>query len=381
MLDYIEKGAEDDEAHQCMEKFYSLTLQSFQSTNNERLWLKTNIKLARLWLDRKQFPQLSKKIRELHKACQMPDGSDDPSKGTYSLEVYAIEIQMYAETKNNKRLKALYQRALRVRSAVPHPKIMGIIRECGGKMHMSEENWEEAQSDFFESFRNYDEAGSMQRIQVLKYLVLTTMLMKSDINPFDSQETKPYRNDPRISAMTDLVDAFQRDDIHSYETILKNNQDVLADPFIAENIDEVSRTMRTKAVLRLIAPYSQFTLKFIAKKIKIAINEAQDIVAFLITDGKLDARIDQEHGTVEVQHREDDERYAALRNWQLGLEQLWKQVLKDGEGFQAEDQASMGGSYYDDSVSFPNQGRRHEKRGPQKQGAKASRGWGHTAMA
>lgn len=36
------------------------------------------------------------------------------------------------------RFQALYQRALKVRSAVPHPKIMGIIRECGGKMHMSE---------------------------------------------------------------------------------------------------------------------------------------------------------------------------------------------------------------------------------------------------
>jgi hypothetical protein len=32
--------------------------------------------------------------------------------------------------------QGLYQRALKVRSAVPHPKIMGIIRECGGKMHM-----------------------------------------------------------------------------------------------------------------------------------------------------------------------------------------------------------------------------------------------------
>jgi len=53
------------------------------------------------------------------------------------------------------------------------------------------ENWKEAQSDFFESFRNYDEAGSLRRIQVLKYLVLTSMLMKSEINPFDSQETKP----------------------------------------------------------------------------------------------------------------------------------------------------------------------------------------------
>lgn len=58
-------------------------------------------------------------------------------------------------------------------------------------MH-SIENWEAAQVDFFEAFRNYDEAGSLQRIQVLKYLVLTTMLIQSDINPFDSPETKPY---------------------------------------------------------------------------------------------------------------------------------------------------------------------------------------------
>lgn len=105
MLDFIEKAAEDDAAHRCMEEFYSKTLESFQSTNNERLWLKTNIKLARLWLERKDFLQLTNKLRELHKACQKEDGSDDPSKGTYSLEVYALEILMYAETRNNKRLK------------------------------------------------------------------------------------------------------------------------------------------------------------------------------------------------------------------------------------------------------------------------------------
>ena len=52
-------------------------------------------------------------------------------------------------------------------------------------------NWARASEDFFESFRNYDEAGSPQRIQVLKYLVLANMLMGSEVNPFDSQETKP----------------------------------------------------------------------------------------------------------------------------------------------------------------------------------------------
>ena len=337
MLDFIEKDSEDARAYQCMEEFYSLTLNAFQNTNNERLWLKTNLKLARLWLERKEYGLLSKKMRELHRACQREDGSDDPSKGTYLLELYALEIQMYAETKNNKRLKVLYQRALRVRSAVPHPKIMGIIRECGGKMHMSEENWKEAQSDFFESFRNYDEAGSMQRIQVLKYLVLTTMLMKSDINPFDSQETKPYKNDPRISAMTDLVDAYQRDDVHSYEMILAKNTDVLADPFIAENIDEVSRNMRTKAILKLIAPYTRFTLAFVSKNIKISVIEVQDILSFLILDKKLQAKVDQETGAVEIENIGDEDRLRSLQEWTSSLRNLWQTVLHDGDGLRVDE--------------------------------------------
>lgn len=344
VLDLIEKSSGDQRAYKCMEEFYSLTLASLQSTNNERLWLKTNVKLAKLWLDKKDYSQLSRKVRELHRACQREDGSDDPAKGTYSLEVYALEIQMYAETRNNKRLKALYQRALTVHSAVPHPKIMGIIRECGGKMHMSEENWKDAQSDFFESFKNYDEAGSMQRIQVLKYLVLTTMLMKSDINPFDSQETKPYKNDPRISGMTDLVDAYQRDDIHQYEKILKDNGDVLADPFIAENIDEVSRDMRTKAVLKLVAPYVRFSLGFIAKQIKISVAEVQDILGILIVEKKLKAKIDQENGTVAVDSVGDVEYLQRVREWHTSLDLLWSTVLSDGEGFKREDPHGFGGT-------------------------------------
>ncbi|KAL1301448.1 hypothetical protein AAFC00_005699 [Neodothiora populina] len=337
MLDFIEKNAEDHDANKCMEKFYSKTLESFQNTNNERLWLKTNTKLARLWLDQKDYRRLTDKLRELHKACQTDDGSDDATKGTYLLEIYALEILMYAETRNNKRLKALYQRALKVRSAVPHPKIMGIIRECGGKMHMSEENWEQAQSDFFESFRNYDEAGSLQRIQVLKYLVLTTMLMGSDINPFDSQETKPYKNDPRIAAMTELVDAYQRDDIHRYESILHKNKDLLADPFIAENIDEVTRNMRTKAVVKLVAPYTRFRLSFIAKQLDISIPEVQDIVGFLIMDKKLDGKINQEAGTVEIGEKGDMDRMRALTNWTSALRSLAAFVLTEGEGFKSDD--------------------------------------------
>lgn len=66
---------------------------------------------------------------------------------------------------------------------------------CAQACHLSHleyiGNWNRANEDFFGSFKNYDEAGSPQRIQVLKYLVLANMLAGSEVNPFDSQETKP----------------------------------------------------------------------------------------------------------------------------------------------------------------------------------------------
>lgn len=199
------------------------------------------------------------------------------------------------------------------------------------------ENWKEAQSDFFESFRSYDEAGSLQRIQVLKYLVLTTMLMGSDINPFDSQETKPYRNDHRIAAMTELVEAYQRDEIHRYESILQNNKDLLADAFIAENIDEVTRSMRTKAVLRLVAPYTRFRLSFIAKQLHISEQEVQDIVGFLIMDKKLRGKINQGAGTVEIESSADTDRVHAVAEWTTAIKSLAGYVLTESEAFRSED--------------------------------------------
>ncbi|CAZ83879.1 unnamed protein product [Tuber melanosporum] len=292
MLDYISSSNDEDDMPY-MERFYDMTLAAFQGTNNERL-------------------------------CEA--------------------IQMYSETGNNKKMKELYNQSLRVRSAVPHPRIMGIIRECGGKMHMNEENWKEAQSDFFEAFRNYDEAGSIQRIQVLKYLVLASMLMKSEINPFESQETKPYKSDPRIQAMTDLVEAYQRNEIHRYESILETHKaEILSDPFIREHIDEVTRNIRTEALLKLIAPFTRFTLDFIARQLKIHVAEVQEILGFLILDKKIRGKINQQKGTIEVEVNVDAERMKAMKDWSAALGALSYSLFNDGDGFKSDDASLMGG--------------------------------------
>lgn len=103
--------------------------------------MKTNLKLAKLWLDRKEYGRLSKILRELHASVKPEDPDSDQvdnSRGTLLLEILAIEIQMYTETKNKKKLREIYDQSTQVKSAIPHPRIMGVIRECGGKMYMSE---------------------------------------------------------------------------------------------------------------------------------------------------------------------------------------------------------------------------------------------------
>lgn len=132
-----------------LQNFYETTLEALKDAKNDRLWFKTNTKLGKLYFDRNDFGKLQKILKQLHQSCQVnldehilfhsifqknsyffqtDDGEDDLKKGTQLLEIYALEIQMYTVQKNNKKLKALYEQSLHIKSAIPHPLIMGVIR-------------------------------------------------------------------------------------------------------------------------------------------------------------------------------------------------------------------------------------------------------------
>ena len=88
-----------------------------------------------------------------------------------------------------------------------------------------------------------------RRIVCLKYLVLANMLMNSDINPFDSQEAKPYKSDPEIVALTNLVSAYMRHEIRTFEKLLRqNSRSVMGDPFIRAHIEDLLKNIRTQVL-------------------------------------------------------------------------------------------------------------------------------------
>lgn len=310
ILDYISTS----HRMELLQEFYETTLEALKDAKNDRLWFKTNTKLGKLYFDRGDFKRLSNILKQLHQSCQNDDGTDDLKKGTQLLEIYALEIQMYTVRKNNKELKKLYNQSLHIKSAIPHPIIMGVIRECGGKMHLREGEYEKAHTDFFEAFKNYDESGSPRRSTCLKYLVLASMLMKSDINPFDSQEAKPYKNDPEILAMTNLVTAYQNNDIVGFEKILNDNRNsIMDDMFIKEHIEDLLRNIRTQVLTKFVKPYTQVRLDLISKELNLDVHEVEALLVSCILDNTIEGRIDQINHVLELtKHNQSNARYSAM---------------------------------------------------------------------
>ena len=65
---------------------------------------------------------------------------------------------------------------------IKDPRIVGIIRECGGKMYMSEKRWEAALDEFRESFKCLVESGNAKAQTMLKYVILASILSHSKVD-------------------------------------------------------------------------------------------------------------------------------------------------------------------------------------------------------
>lgn len=175
--------------------------------------------------------------------------------------------------------------------------------------------------------------------------------MKSGINPFDSQEAKPYKNDPEILAMTNLVVSYQNNDINEFESILRNNRNnIMADPFIKEHIEgififleqakeilnkrdslpqsDLLRNIRTQVLIKLIRPYTRIAIPFISNELNIEPAEVESLLVSCILDNTIRGRIDQINQVLELEKESRTAmRYSAMEKWSNQIQSLQLAVI------------------------------------------------------
>lgn len=200
---------------------------------------------------------------------------------------------MCIDTRENRRMKQIFNLTQKFSSVIEDPRVVGIIKECGGKMYMSEKRWAAALEEFRASFQSRVESGNPRAQTMLKYLILTSLLSQTEVDFLGTREAKIYSQDPEIVGMTNLKQGFETNNIDQIQKILADKSiDLLSDPFIATYLDDLLRTVRLNALQSVCAPYKTVKLDFLAAKMNVSIEEIRSLLSELILEEKIEAQID-----------------------------------------------------------------------------------------
>ena len=195
---------------------------------NKSVWVQKALSLSMSDLQDKRFDSCEQRLRELKVSCftqqALASGNSedslmesfqayDMSKGSQLLEVFSIEIQMCIARGYIRRMKRVYTLAQRFSSTIEDPRVVAIIKECGGKMYMSEKKWQQALEEFQASLKCYVDCGSTTAKNILKYVIWTAMLAKTEFDVQGTQEAKIYKDDDLIVGMTKLGEGFANNDL------------------------------------------------------------------------------------------------------------------------------------------------------------------------
>ncbi|KAF4667334.1 COP9 signalosome complex subunit 2 [Perkinsus chesapeaki] len=262
-----------------LQAVYELTLEALMSARNDRLWFATSLKLAKLYLGKGQTERMKKVLADLHAHVEQCDyNGDEGAKSAKLLDVYSLELQVAVAERDNARVRGIYPKTLSLTHTIADPRNVAVIRESGGKLFMAERRWNDAYNEFFESFKNYQEAGNSRAKTILKYVVLASMLSLSDINPFDSREAKVYQNDPDVSAIVELRRLYEAGDVKALNRLLQNNTN--RDAFITEYVSVLLINVRLKVLETMVRPYR--------RSLCMPEEELRSLLVRLVIEGRVD---------------------------------------------------------------------------------------------
>jgi len=275
-------------------------LDYLKDKNYEQLWLNASIRLCKIYIDRKEYQQFQNLIESIKESCRLPDGSDDMKKSSVLLEVYSLEINLHMKTMNIPKIREIYEKTKNISSAIADPRTMGIIKDTHGKMLMIEKDWENARLELFEAFKFYQEVGNSRAKSALKYVVVSSILAQSSLNPFDNVEAKVYREDPEIKLMDNLRTAYEQKNGKELIKIMgTQKQKIFDEAFIQQFEEDLMNVICLEMIVALATPYKRMRFDYLERELNLTQKQVETYISRLILDKKLNGKIDLVEGFFE----------------------------------------------------------------------------------
>jgi len=311
-----------------MEELAQMGAEFFLKNKNERAWFRINLKLINTMIETGNTDLLAERLGRLVEWCELAPGYTNPEKADLMLEVLALQMQCAVSNsvtgKNG--LRRLVSRASKIESD-SYSRTLGTIHECSGKVMLYEHHWSQAKKEFFDAFKEYNESSNARRFSCLRYIVLAAILENSQINPFESPETKALSGHEEIIPSVLLWNAFEEKNVSEFISLLHKVFE--KDEFAREFVPLVIRSFHQWKILELVNPYTRVRIPFVAKQLQINEAECEALIVELILDGRLPGSIDQTEMTLNIGQEgvsDTETKYNAMAQWSRHITEVSQSI-------------------------------------------------------
>lgn len=265
--------------------------------HNDKLWLKVNSNMLALYLETGELDKIPQLLSIIHE--KFPTIPESIQK-LFTLEIIAGEIEYLFKMKelDIPKLTNLYKQSSKFTTAVTHPKILGVIKECGARVQFFRENYEKARAEFYESFKNYDEAGAIAKNKILKYLALCSLLCNNDLDPFQSQETQTYAQFTEFDNLKKLIKAYKGMSVIEFTQALQEDDEFFNDEIFKQASKQILENLRIRVLMKSIGA-SEVSFRELYLLLQIEGDEFSQLLVKLMGTGRLiNAKVDFENEVI-----------------------------------------------------------------------------------
>lgn len=279
-----------------------------KSKNKKYLKLFLETKKVSFYFELKEYEKCLENIKKLD--AELKKMNDKVNL----ISLHLVESKTHFMLKNMVKAKACLTsaRALSVTTYTPF-EIQGQIELLSG-IYICEENYHESShSNFIEALDNFTQAKMHKESSLcVRFLILSKMVLNnfSQIySLFKNKNILPFQKDEIVIKFLKLSECCKNKNLASFENELKKNFELknenLEENFVISQLNLLKNNLLEANILKLISPYLNINISFIAEKLNFSVAVIEEKLRFLILDQKISGILDYYTNTLILFEKEN----------------------------------------------------------------------------
>lgn len=266
----------------------------------KRVFLKhsLSIRLATLFYEKLQYNDSLQLINELLREFKK---LDDKSS---LVDVHLLESKVYHKLRNLAKAKAALTSSRTSANAIYCPTLtMAELDLMSGILHCEDKDYKTAFSYFYESFESFHNSNNNsyeKACQVLKYMLLSKIMLNliDDVNTIlNAKYTKETYQSRGIDAMKAVAEAYSNRSLLEFNTALKTYEtELMGDELIRSHFNALYDTLLESNLCKIIEPFDCVEVSHISQMIGLDPQQVEGKLSQMILDNVFHGVLDQGNG-------------------------------------------------------------------------------------